>query len=606
MRFQRLVGATWTNLPGCPAANGTTRTCTFNTASVADGSHDFRVTAVASSVTYTDVQTGVQIDNTAPTTSLSVPAAPLSGTANLTATATDSGTGVVSVSFQYRVTGAPTWSECGVDNSSPYACALDTNAIAEGSYQFQAVATDGIGNVRTTGAQTRIVDRGDPSVSLTVPSAPLSGSPALSATAADGGGIASVAFRYRASGTTTWTTSCTDNNPPYTCGPNTGGWTDGTYEFQALATDIAGKTATSAPIESRMVDNNNPSVALTVPSGALRGTVSISATANDGNGIASVLFEYRPAGGAWTTCTTDNSAPYECTVNTTGLANGNHEFRATATDNANRTASSSVTRMVDNLAPTTSLSVPAGPLSNSVTLTATTADAHSGVATVLFEYRLVGGPTWMACGTDSAAGGGYTCALDTTALNNGNYEFRAISTDVAGNSTTSATVGPRTVTNTTLGVDVQATNANSQAQAGDSVIFTFNRRVDPASIKAGWNGMTGTSVNVSFSSQAFAGGPVAGRDWAGFNVNLGTVAFQQNYLNGNNTGAFTQLDNDDDGDDGERRDPERGHGDLRHAVGHVHLRQQQRRHGLEALGGHHVRDRYGDPVLDRERQRDRR
>ncbi len=128
--------------------------------------------------------------------------------------------------------------------------------------------------------------------------------------------------------------------------------------------------------------------------------------------------------------------------------------------------------------------------------------------------------------------------MDTTGLNNGSFEFRAISTDVAGNSTTSATVGPRTVTNTTSGVDVQATNADSQALAGDSLIFTFNRRVAPASIKAGWNGLAGTPVNVSFSSQAFAGGPVAGRDWAGFNVNLGTVAFQQNYLNGSNTGAF--------------------------------------------------------------------
>ncbi len=371
MRFQRLVGATWTNLPGCAAVTGTTRTCTFNTASVADGSYSFRATAVASSVTYTDAQPGVQIDNTAPTTSLTVPAVPLTGVVALTATATDTGTGVTSVSFQYRLTGAPTWSECGVDYSSPYACALDTDAIAQGNYQFQAVATDGIGNVTTTATQSRAVDHGAPTVALTVPSGILSGTVALTATASDGWGVASVAFQYRRSGVSTWTTACTDNSAAYTCNPNTSGWTDSTYEFQAVATDNAGRTTTTA-IQSRMVDNNNPATVLIVPAGALRGTVNVNATATDGNGIQSVVLQYRQTGTTpWTTCATDTSAPYECSVNTLTLNNGNHEFRAIATDNANRTTTPAIqTRMVDNLAPSASLSVPAGTLGNAVTLTA--------------------------------------------------------------------------------------------------------------------------------------------------------------------------------------------------------------------------------------------
>jgi chitinase len=46
----------------------------------------------------------------------------------------------------------------------------------------------------------------------------------------------------------------------------------------------------------------------------------------------------------------------------------------------------------------------------------------------------------------------YSCAVDTSTLADGTYSFRAVATDVAGNSTTSAVVGNRAVDNSVTSV----------------------------------------------------------------------------------------------------------------------------------------------------------
>ncbi len=524
----------WVDIPGCGAATGTTRTCTYDTSDFLDGTYDVRAHAVVSGTNYYDVQTDVVVDNTAPSTALTVPAGPLTGSVDLTATASDAGSGVESVAFMYRPA-AGSWSTCAVDQNAPYACALTTGALPEGNYDFLAIGTDGAGNTTTTATQTRRVDHAAPTVSLTVPTGQLSGNVGLSATAADSMGIASVAFQYRASGAGSWSSCGTDNGAPYTCNLATGGIADATYEFQAVATDTSGRTTASAPLQSRMVDNNNPTVTVSPPANYLHGNVTVSATAADGNGITQVVLQYRQGAGAWNTCATDTNAPFECVVNTTPMASGNVEFRATATDGAGKsTTSTSQTRIVDNNAPAVSVTVPNGTLSDSVNIAATATDTHSGIASVQIQYRATGSAgAWTSCGT------GTSCAVDTTSLDDGSYDFRAVATDNVGLSTTSAVV-TRTVANTLFAADIRAVNGNNPGTPAntDQLVFTYNRQVDPASIKAGWNGLAGTSVNVTINSQAISGGPVGGRDWASFNVNLGAVAFTQNYLSGSTQRTF--------------------------------------------------------------------
>jgi hypothetical protein len=180
---------------------------------------------------------------------------------------------------------------------------------------------------------------------------------AMTAVATDlGSGLADVQFQYAPTGTTSWTTICTDASLPYTCSWATPGVTDGVYDVRVLATDNAGNTLASA-IQTRTLDNNGPTVALTAPSAGatVRGTVNVTATATDISGVASVAVQYRLAGAAiWTTLCTDVSSPYSCALNTTTLTSGSsYEIRLVGTDTlAKTTTTTPVTVTVDNVGPT--------------------------------------------------------------------------------------------------------------------------------------------------------------------------------------------------------------------------------------------------------------
>ncbi|UMG94766.1 Ig-like domain-containing protein [Nocardioides sp. TF02-7] len=93
---------------------------------------------------------------------------------------------------------------------------------------------------------------------------------------------------------------------------------------------------------------------------------------------------------------------------------------------------------------------PGAPLTGTVTLAATAADAHSGVASVVFQV----GPSATGTFRDlcTARSQPFNCQADTTGLPYGSTFFRAVVTDRAGNTTTSAPVGPRLVDNTTRSV----------------------------------------------------------------------------------------------------------------------------------------------------------
>ena len=100
---------------------------------------------------------------------------------------------------------------------------------------------------------------------------------------------------------------------------------------------------------------------------------------------------------------------------------------------------SSTNRRVDNTAPNASLDDPGANLRATVTLTSTASDpGGSGVASRAYEYSPAGEGTWSAT----------PAAFDTTGVTDGLYDLRVTVTDVAGNSTISATVTNRRVDNT--------------------------------------------------------------------------------------------------------------------------------------------------------------
>jgi hypothetical protein len=130
---------------------------------------------------------------------------------------------------------------------------------------------------------------------------------------------------------------------------------DGAHTFDVRATDSSANTDATPDSASWTIDATAPNVSLADPGSPVRGTVSLSPSADDGtgSGVATLIVQRSPAGaGTWTTIGTS--------WNTTSGADGTYDLRARATDNAGNPANSAVrTVTVDNTAPTVSSSAPA-------------------------------------------------------------------------------------------------------------------------------------------------------------------------------------------------------------------------------------------------------
>jgi hypothetical protein len=429
--------------------------CSWNSTTVTDGLYDFRAFVqndAGGSATSTAV-TNRRVDNTAPTAGITDPGTPLKGTLSISATGTDGGSGVANVKVQRSPAGAGTWTDICTDASSPYSCSWDTTAVADGLYDLRSVSTDNAGNSTNSSTVTnRRVDNTAPTATMTNPGSPITGNKSFDGTASDGGsGVASLKFQSSPTGLNTWSDMCSDTTSPYSCSYDTTGLADGQYDFRSVATDNAGNTANSTVYSGAIVDNTAPTVSVTDPGQYLKGTITVDATAGDGagSGVANVKIQRSPAGaGTWTDICTDTTSPFQCSWNTTAVSDGLYDLRAIATDNvAKTTTSSTVTnRRVDNTAPTAGVTDPGTPLHLTVTVGATGTDGGSGVASVKVQRSPAGAGTWTDICTDATSP--YSCAWDTTGVTDGLYDLRAITTDNAGNTTTSSTVTNRRVDNT--------------------------------------------------------------------------------------------------------------------------------------------------------------
>jgi Bacterial Ig domain len=379
---------------------------------------------------------------------LTNPGSPLRSTVTLSATATSPDRTIALVLFQSKRAGGA-WTDVCTDTEAPYSCAWDTVAAGDGSYDLRAVARDSNGYEQDSTVTGRQVDNTGPTVTLTNPGSPLTGTETIAATATPtGSAVSSVAIDYRTSPSGTWTQICNDANGPYSCSWNTAQRPDGPYDLRARATDQAGNTSTSATVADRRVDNTAPTVSIP-DDGPRSGMATVRSVVDDGagSGIASVRYEVL-YGGEWLEACESSTAPFSCSVDSTQVPDGDYSLRAIATDNAGLTATSATrTVRVDNTAPSSSTLTAVGtPLSGSaVTLGGTAADAGSGVASMRFQYAPAGTTGWVDACTDTTST--YSCTWDTTALADGMYDMRALATDRAGNTLASAVQTNRRVDN---------------------------------------------------------------------------------------------------------------------------------------------------------------
>jgi len=212
------------------------------------------------------------------------------------APATAGGT-ILNGKFQRSPAGAGTWTDICTDSTSPYSCSFDTTVPGDGLYDLRALATDNASRTATSTVSNRRVDNTAPSVTMTDPGSPLSGTISLAATATDvgGSGVSSVTIQRSPAGADTWTDVCTDPSSPYSCSFDTTTVGDALYDFRAVGTDVAGNSANST-VTNRRIDNVVPTVSLTDPGANIRGTISLDATASDGGGILDGLESMEQAG----------------------------------------------------------------------------------------------------------------------------------------------------------------------------------------------------------------------------------------------------------------------------------------------------------------------
>lgn len=108
-----------------------------------DGMHVFSVQATDGSANTDPTPAGHSwtVDATLPVATLTIPETTLRGSVSLSATATDAGSGVETVTFQYSATAAD-WTTIAADSAAPYTVTWTTSAVPDGLYDLRVVATD--------------------------------------------------------------------------------------------------------------------------------------------------------------------------------------------------------------------------------------------------------------------------------------------------------------------------------------------------------------------------------------------------------------------------------------------------------------------------------
>lgn len=259
----RLTGTTdaWTT--ACAGGTTTSPSCTWATGTLAD-TYDIRASTVVGSggaaLTVTHDQNGVIVDNAAPIGVTVDAPSPMSGTVQVTGLAVDEDSGIARVELSYRVALLGSWTTLCTVSTEPYRCSLNTTTLANGSYELRAIATDVAGN-STTATATRTVNNLSPTISITAPLAGdrVTGTRTITTDfSANGNTVNGVLFEARPTGTTAWTSLCSDNAAPYTCDWATASLASGSWDLRATMTysgAVANQTVPS-PVVAVTVDNS--------------------------------------------------------------------------------------------------------------------------------------------------------------------------------------------------------------------------------------------------------------------------------------------------------------------------------------------------------------
>ncbi len=254
-----------------------------------------------------------------------------------------------------------------------------------------------------------------------------------------------------------------------------------------------------------------PSVSLTAPAAGatVSGSATISATASDNTGVASVDFRVDGA-----TIATDSTSPYSVSWNTTSASNGSHALTAVARDAAgNQTTSSAVSVTVNNTTTpppgdTTAPSVPTGLSASAVSSSQINLSWSASTDNVgVTGYDVYRGGTLLASVTGTS--------WENTGLTaNTAYSYQVRAKDAAGNvSALSAQVSATTQGTTTPPPTTGQTiwgNTTPSTSAADNSAWELGTIFTPS--------VSGTVTAIRFYAASGETGAHTARLWSGSSV----------------------------------------------------------------------------------------
>jgi Bacterial Ig domain/Polysaccharide deacetylase len=317
----------------------------WNTTGVADGSHTLMVRVTdAQSRTASSAVVNQTVDNTAPSTFVTAPAAGSFFQGSLPATAHASDAfGVKSVQFAIDGTlvGSPITAPDGGSGFN-YSATLSLTGLANGAHALTSVVTDNAGNTSTSAAVSFTIGSGPATVVVTVPPDWMFASKTIPVTATVTGGSPPFAATLLVDGVATAVVPTVSGNA-YTFAWNTITLADGTHTIQVSVKDATNLTSSSAVLHET-VDNTLPTAVMYQPTAANsrnNGPTTFQVHASDAFGVKSVQFtaDGIPVGALLTAPDPGQSYLYTITFDTSTLTAGSHGISAAVTDNAGNVVS---------------------------------------------------------------------------------------------------------------------------------------------------------------------------------------------------------------------------------------------------------------------------
>ncbi|HEX4525868.1 MAG TPA: chitobiase/beta-hexosaminidase C-terminal domain-containing protein [Gaiellaceae bacterium] len=452
----------------------------------------------------------ITVDTTAPTVSLTAPAANaiITDTTQLTANASDN---LMVDHVDFLVDG----SVVGTATTSPYVFSWNSASVADGTHTMAARAVDSAGNQTTTQAVTVTVDNTPPSSTISCNSATCSADPysapvfvSLQATDDSGSGVFEIV--YTTDGSYPTLSNGAVYTAPFTLSSTT------TVKYRAF--DVAGnaETANSQTIAIPPAET----VTLTAPlDGSTVSGTSVTLTATVSNGTpdrVDLLVDGNVVGSA-------NTSPYTLNWDSTTVPDGSHTVSAQAITGTTTVNSNTATVTVSNGTPPPDTTPPTSTIACdgaacqsaaytnpvSVSLAATDDPGGSGVAAIYYTTD----------GTTPSQTNGTVYSAPFSVQTTTTVEYRAI--DNAGNleSTNSQTV---TIDQAAPGIDlttpstgdtISGTVPLSATVTGispDRVDFLVDGSVVGSDTSApytvGWDSTTVLNGPHSIMAQAIVGG----------------------------------------------------------------------------------------------------